>query len=157
MSKGSGKNLPQFEKQPAGITNPVDKHVGHRLRQRRGLLGISQEKLGEAVGLTFQQIQKYERGSNRIGASRLYQFSCILDVSVSYFFDDMPEELKTPEGQLSGFSDGGQESIDRDPMARRETMELVRAYYQILSPLVRKRVLELTRSIGSMGDDGKIF
>ena len=153
MAKKSAKVLPHYEKQPAGMSNPVDRHVGHRLRQRRSLLGISQERLGEAVGLTFQQIQKYERGSNRIGASRLYQFSCILDVPVSYFFDDMPEDLRTPEGQQAGLSDTTQEAIDRDPMARRETLELVRAYYHISDPLVRRRLLDLARSVGGLKEE----
>jgi len=148
MAKSKGQDLPQYDKLPPGVSNPVDTHVGHRLRQRRALLGISQEKLGEAVGLTFQQIQKYERGSNRIGASRLHQFSCILDVPVSFFFEDMPEDLKTPKGQRSGLSDGAQDAIDRDPMTRRETLELVRAYYRIADPVVRKRLLDLARSVG---------
>jgi len=151
MAKGKGPDLPQYDKLPPGVSNPVDKHVGHRLRQRRALLGVSQEKLGESVGLTFQQIQKYERGANRIGASRLYQFSCILGVPVSFFFDDMPEDLKTPEGQkLSGLADNEQAAIDRDPMTRRETLELVRAYYQIADPAIRKRLLDLARSVGGV-------
>jgi len=153
MAKGTGRDLPQYDKLPPGVSNPVDMHVGHRLRQRRALLGISQEKLGEAVGLTFQQIQKYERGTNRIGASRLYQFSCILDIPVSFFFEDMPDDLRTPEGQQAGLSDGGQDAIDRDPMARRETLELVRAYYRIPDPVVRKRLLDLARSVGGMDSD----
>jgi len=74
----------------AANPNPIDVHVGSRVRLRRTLLGMSQEKLGEALGLTFQQVQKYERGVNRIGASRLYHLSQILDVPVSFFFDDMP-------------------------------------------------------------------
>jgi len=150
MAKGSGRDLPQYDKLPPGVSNPVDVHVGHRLRLRRALLGISQEKLGESVGLTFQQIQKYERGTNRIGASRLFQFSCILEVPVAFFFNDMPEDLKTPEGQQSGLSDGGQDGIDRDPMARRETLELVRAYYRIPDPIIRKRLLDLARSVGGV-------
>ena len=154
MAKGSGRDLPQYDKLPPGVSNPVDMHVGHRLRLRRALLGISQEKLGEAVGLTFQQIQKYERGTNRIGASRLFQFSCILEVPVGFFFDDMPEDLKTPEGQQPGLSDGGQVGIDRDPMARRETLELVRAYYRIADPVIRKRLLDLARSVGGVEGDG---
>jgi len=154
MAKGSGRDLPQYDKLPPGVSNPVDMHVGHRLRLRRALLGISQEKLGEAVGLTFQQIQKYERGTNRIGASRLFQFSCILEVPVGFFFDDMPEDLKTPEGQQPGLSGGGQDGIDRDPMARRETLELVRAYYRIADPVIRKRLLDLARSVGGVEGDG---
>lgn len=153
MSKNPEKPLPKFVKQSAGQINPVDKHVGHRLRQRRALLGISQEKLGEAVGLTFQQIQKYERGSNRMGASRLYQFSCILDVPVSYFFDDMPIDLKTPDGQVAGLSDSGQNAIDLDPMSRQETLTLVRLYYQIADPLIRKGLIDLIRTIGGREND----
>src|SRR5277367_1577262 len=75
---------------PSGKPNPIDTHVGARVRLRRTLLGMSQEKLGEAIGLTFQQVQKYERGANRIGASRLFDLSRVLDVPVSFFFDDMP-------------------------------------------------------------------
>jgi len=153
MTKDKGPDLLHYRKLPAGVSNPVDQHVGHRLRQRRSLLGISQEKLGESVGLTFQQIQKYERGANRIGASRLYQFSCILDVPVSFFFDDMPTSLQTPEGQQAGLSEPGQDVIDRDPMSRRETLELVRAYYRISSPVVRRRLLDLARSVGGIDAD----
>ncbi|MBL4614923.1 MAG: helix-turn-helix transcriptional regulator, partial [Magnetovibrio sp.] len=90
--------LKAADRPPLGTPRPVDVHVGARLRQRRTLLGMSQEKLGEAVGLTFQQIQKYERGANRIGASRLYQLSNVLDVSVSYFFEEMPGEVQKTRG-----------------------------------------------------------
>lgn len=153
MVKGKGPDLPKYDRLPPGTINPVDKHVGHRLRQRRALMGISQEKLGEAVGLTFQQIQKYERGANRIGASRLYQFSCILSVPVSFFFEDMPEELREPGGQRAGMSDTMQDSLDNDPMTRRETLELVRAYYRIPDPKIRKRLIDLARSVGGLDDD----
>lgn len=132
-----------------GIPNPIDVHVGSRVRLRRTLLGLSQEKLGEAVGLTFQQIQKYERGANRIGASRLYEFSRILDVPVSFFFDDMSERFKGPEPlSTGGFADQPQPSLEPDPLTRRETLELVRAYYRIHDPQVRKRLFELTKSLG---------
>lgn len=135
---------------PPGVPNPVDIHVGARVRLRRTLLGFSQEKLGEAVGLTFQQIQKYERGANRIGASRVYQLSRILDVPVSYFFEDMPAGLKTAEGQVAiGLRERDQKTIEPDPLARRETLELVRAYYRIASPRVRKRLFELTKSLAA--------
>ena len=83
---------------PPGVPNPVDIHVGDRVRRRRVLLGLSQEKLGDAVGLTFQQIQKYERGANRISASRLFQFCHILDVPISFFFDEMPTGLRAGNG-----------------------------------------------------------
>lgn len=132
-----------------GVPNPVDVHVGSRVRLRRTLLGLSQEKLGEAVGLTFQQIQKYERGANRIGASRLFEFSRILDVPVSFFFDDMSDRLASGDTSTDGgMSDQGQSPLDPDPLTRRETLELVRAYYRIGDPQVRKRLFELTKSLG---------
>lgn len=112
-------------------------------------MGLSQEKLGEAVGLTFQQIQKYERGANRIGASRLFEFSRILDVPVSFFFDDMPESDRNSEGQLAwGVADQPQAPLEQDPLSRRETLELVRAYYRINDPQVRRRLFELAKSLG---------
>lgn len=133
---------------------PVDVHVGHRLRLRRTLLGISQEKLGEAVGLTFQQIQKYERGANRVGASRLFEFSKILDVSISFFFDEMPSNVKKTRGSFApGLAEQAQAEFEDDSMTRRETLELVRAYYKITNPTIRKRMYELIRSIGRVKED----
>lgn len=145
----SGKSY-KANRLPPGVPNPIDIHVGSRVRLRRTLLGMSQEKLGEAVGLTFQQIQKYERGANRIGASRLYELSRILDVPVSFFFDDMPEDIKASEqGRAAmGLEDQGQVAFEPDPLGKRETLELVRAYYRISEPSVRKRLFELTKSLG---------
>lgn len=140
----------RIERLPPGTPNPVDIHVGSRVRLRRTLLGLSQEKLGEAVGLTFQQIQKYERGANRIGASRLFEFSRILDVPVSFFFDDMPDVVPGEESQGAwGLGDQSQASLEPDPLTRRETLELVRAYYRIGDPQVRKRLFELAKSLGN--------
>jgi transcriptional regulator with XRE-family HTH domain len=131
----------------------VDVHVGGRVRLRRTLLGLSQEKLGEAVGLTFQQIQKYERGANRIGASRLFEFSRILEVPVSFFFDDMPEGQTVVDGRIAwGLAEPPQTPLEPDPLTRRETLELVRAYYRIGDPSVRRRLFELTKSLGN-GED----
>ena len=130
--------------------SPIDVHVGSRIRLRRTLTGMSQERLGEALGLTFQQVQKYERGVNRVGASRLYDLSRVLDVPISFFFDDMPDPA-TGHG-LHGLAerpDGLSAPVD-DPMAKRETLELVRAYYRITDPAVRKRVFELVKSMGPM-------
>ncbi|MBF0252046.1 MAG: helix-turn-helix transcriptional regulator [Alphaproteobacteria bacterium] len=143
------------DRPPLGTPRPVDVHVGARLRQRRTLLGMSQEKLGESVGLTFQQIQKYERGANRIGASRLFQLSQVLDVSVSYFFEEMPGEVQKTRGDYAAPSNVIEiEAVQTgDPMARRETLELVRAYYKIDDPKVRKRIFELTKSIANASDD----
>ena len=135
-------------------SSPIDAHVGARIRLRRTLMGMSQERLGEALGLTFQQVQKYERGVNRVGASRLFDLSRVLDVPISFFFDDMPEPLASLNGgysntrSSSGFAEG-QDGFGTDEMLnRRETLELVRAYYRINEPAVRKRVFDLIKSMG---------
>lgn len=129
--------------------NPIDVHVGARLRLRRTLLGLSQEKLGEAVGITFQQLQKYERGSNRISASRLYNLSQVLGVPVSFFFDDMPPP--SADSESAGFAPMT-ETDEFESMARRETLELVRAYYRIADPAVRKRTFDLVKALGGERD-----
>lgn len=126
--------------------DPVDIHVGGRVRLRRTLLGLSQEKLGDALGLTFQQVQKYERGANRMGASRLHQMGQILDVPVSFFFDEMTPAALTRSTQFRPTETAGGDDRERDPMAKRETLELVRAYYRISDPRLRKRVFELTKA-----------
>ena len=134
-----------------GRPSPIDVHVGSRIRLRRTLLGMSQERLGELVGLTFQQVQKYERGVNRVGASRLFDLARVLDVPISFFFDDMPESVAGPLGasarRLHGLSEA-QDPFGDDTMSRRETLELVRAYYRISDPAVRKRVFDLIKSMG---------
>ena len=131
--------------------SPIDVHVGTRIRLRRTLLGMSQERLGEALGLTFQQVQKYERGVNRVGASRLFDLSRVLDVPISFFFDDMPENLAASFGGQSSRRSGGlpdAEAFPDDTLNRRETLELVRAYYRITDPNVRKRMFDLIKSMG---------
>ena len=130
-----------------GVSDPVDVHVGSRVRLRRTLLGLSQERLGEAVGLTFQQIQKYERGANRIGASRMYDLAHVLDVPVSFFFEDMPDEVRQRDAAPAGGSGQEEAAVERNPLNRRETLELVRAYYRIGSARVRKRVFELVKAV----------
>lgn len=135
-----------------GRPSPIDVHVGSRIRLRRTLMGMSQERLGEALGLTFQQVQKYERGVNRVGASRLFDLSRVLDVPISFFFDDLPENLASTYGshtsrRSSGFSEM-QDGFTDDALNRRETLELVRAYYRITDPAVRKRVFDLIKSMG---------
>ncbi len=135
--------------------SPIDVHVGGRVRLRRTLLGMSQEKLGEALGLTFQQVQKYERGVNRIGASRLFDLARVLDVPIGFFFDDMPDSLGGSPGALRGRVAGfaeNQEGFEDDALNRRETLELVRAYYRITEPAVRKRVFELIKSLAPSGN-----
>lgn len=133
-----------------GQPNPIDVHVGSRVRLRRTLLGMSQEKLGEAIGLTFQQVQKYERGANRIGSSRLFDLARVLDVPVSYFFEDMaPGVSARSPSRMKGLAEQKAPPFEPDPMVKRETLELVRAYYRITSPQVRKRVFELTKSLAN--------
>ena len=130
--------------------NPIDIHVGSRVRLRRNMLGLSQEKLGEAIGLTFQQVQKYERGANRIGASRLHDLSRVLDVPVSFFFDDM-DPVRAP-AIPAGFAEPAVEAFDADPLRRRETIELVSAYYRIDDPSLRRRLFELARALAVGAD-----
>jgi len=132
---------------------PVDAHVGARVRLRRTMLGMSQEKLAQALGLTFQQVQKYERGTNRVGSSRLYELSKILDVPIQFFFDEMPAEIAaTARGGSGGNLAEGAADYEPDTLAKRETLELVRAYYRIKSPRVRKKVFDLAKTLGK-GDD----
>jgi transcriptional regulator with XRE-family HTH domain len=134
------------ERLPTG----VDAHVGSRIRLRRTMLGMSQEKLAIALGLTFQQIQKYERGLNRVGASRLYDLGRVLDVPISFFFDDMPDGLPTGSSDEDGLEAGPGTALDRA-----ETLQLIRAYYRIVDPSLRKRVFELVKSIGPSGPEPK--
>lgn len=141
-----------------GTPDTVDVHVGQRLRVRRSLLGMSQEKLAEAIGLTFQQIQKYERGTNRVSAGRLYQFSKILGVPIAYFYEQFGEVFPSQSIASYGFSDQDQEEFggptlgsaaesEPDLMKRKETLDLVRAYYSIQDPKIRKDVLKLMKSM----------
>ncbi|MDC1428524.1 helix-turn-helix transcriptional regulator, partial [Emcibacteraceae bacterium] len=135
--------------------NPIDIYVGSRLRLRRALIGMSQEKLGNALEITFQQVQKYERGTNRISSSRLFQISRILDVSVSFFFDDMDTEIIK---QTEGMAEINKQVLQVDKLSRRETLEFVRAYYKITDPMVRKKIFEMVKAIGNseIGSNDKI-
>lgn len=127
--------------------NPIDVHVGSRIRLRRTLLGMSQEKLGKAIGLTFQQVQKYERGTNRVGSSRLYQIAKVLSVPVSFFFDDMAAEPQAVPGLAEQA-----EPFEANPLANRETLELVRAFQRIADANLRKRIQDLVKAIAGAGD-----
>ncbi len=125
------------------VPNPIDVHVGSRVRLRRMLVGMSQEKLGDMLGLTFQQVQKYEKGANRVGASRLYQISRILGVSVQFFFDDMP----AADGQ-GEISEGSTSPYVMDFVSSSEGLQLNRAFTRIDEPAVRKKLLELVKALG---------
>lgn len=152
MIKLAKTKLPSVTKQTdkkKGRANSIDEHVGQRLRQRRTIAGISQEKLADMVGVTFQQIQKYENGANRISASRLFQFSTLLEVPVDFFFDDSAKLA------LVGLSDNKQEGFDGpqgDVMQEKETLELIRVYYSIKNPKVRKDFLKLLKSMAESND-----
>jgi transcriptional regulator with XRE-family HTH domain len=126
--------------------DPIDIHVGSRVRLRRNMLGLSQEKLGEMLGLTFQQVQKYERGANRIGASRLLEMSRILDVPVQFFYDDQ-DPVRAPA--ITGLEESEQAGFDTDPLRRRETVELINAYYDIDDLAVRRRLYDLAKSLAA--------
>ena len=131
--------------------NAVDVHVGKRIRLRRTLLGMSQEQLGNALNITFQQVQKYERGANRVSASRLWDISQIIDVPISYFFEEMSDTTikASPRKMAPGSADSIAVDDVKDPMARRETLELVRTYYSIEQTHVRRRISDMVKAIAS--------
>ncbi|WP_020187230.1 helix-turn-helix transcriptional regulator [Methylopila sp. 73B] len=124
--------------------NPVDKHVGSRVRMRRVLIGMSQEKLGEALGITFQQIQKYEKGTNRIGASRMQQIATVMGVPVSYFFEDAPGALA--EGQ-PGFGEAPSSDYVVDFLTTTEGLQLNKAFVRIADPKVRRKIVDLVSAL----------
>lgn len=124
--------------------NPVDRHVGSRVRLRRQLLNMSQEKLGEQLGVTFQQVQKYERGANRIGAGRLWVLARVLDVPVSFFYEGVAETMAQP-----GFAEGDQTPIVDDFIQSSDGVALAQAFAKIQDPKVRRRVLELVRTLAA--------
>ena len=142
------------EKKTSFVTknNAIDIHVGKRVRLRRTLLGMSQEQLGVTLDLTSQQVQKYESGANRISASRLWDISQVLDASIGYFFEDMSSETKlaSPRKVSINFKKIPNDSFESDPMVRRETLELVRIYYSISEPKVRKQLSEIIKSVAGI-------
>jgi transcriptional regulator with XRE-family HTH domain len=126
--------------------NPVDKHVGSRVRMRRMMLAMSQEKLGDALGLTFQQVQKYEKGTNRIGASRLQQISLILEVPVSFFFEGAPSDRPPVSG------DAPSPAYVTDFLATTDGLTLVKAFMRIPNPRLRRRIVDLVEEMA--GEEG---
>jgi transcriptional regulator with XRE-family HTH domain len=128
--------------------NPIDKHVGSRVRMRRMMLNMSQEKLGDALGLTFQQVQKYEKGTNRIGASRLQQIAHILQVPVSFFFEGAPHVAGTPAG---GMSEAPSPAYVSDFLATSDGLSLTKAFMRIKNSKLRRRIVDLVEQIA--GED----
>lgn len=130
--------------------NPMDAHVGSRVRLRRMLLGMSQEKLGEQLGLTFQQVQKYEKGVNRIGASRLFDLAKVLGVPIQFFYDEAPPSA--PHGLYApGMAERPQEGFVIDFLSSRDGLELNKAFVRIADPKVKRAVVDLVRSLA--GED----
>lgn len=128
--------------------HPVDIHVGRRLRQKRTFLGMSQEAIGKQIGVTFQQIQKYERGINRMGASRLFDFAKALGVPVSYFFEGFGDYV-LEDGAALAAAEPNAQAFEHENVNNRETLEVMRAYYKIKNPALRKRVVELIKAMAS--------
>ncbi|MFM2422387.1 MAG: hypothetical protein RL291_917 [Pseudomonadota bacterium] len=153
----SGANEPEEhegDERNARRANPIDVHVGSRVRLRRMLLGMSQERLGERLGLTFQQVQKYEKGVNRIGASRLFDLAQVLGVPVQFFYDDAPPGLHEFAAQPmhhahagAGMAEKGAESTIIEFLSTREGLELNRSFNRITDPRVRRSIVELVRNI----------
>ncbi|MHC1546941.1 helix-turn-helix domain-containing protein [Phyllobacterium sp. K27] len=128
--------------------NPVDVHVGARIRLRRNMIGLSQEKLGESLGITFQQIQKYEKGMNRVGASRLQAIANVLNVPVTFFFDDMPGQSDKPRG----FEEENETTYVVGFLNSSEGIQLARAFAKIGDAKIRRKVLDLVRTLGQEDD-----
>ncbi len=143
LSADDTKTAPKYGR-GTGVPNPIDVHVGNRVRMRRLLLGMNQETLANALGLTFQQVQKYEGGANRVSASRLSAMAEILGVPISYFFGDLrPDDAEiSPEDQRW-----------REHLQRPETIEFIRLYYAIPDPKIRHQFLEMTKSLGESFED----
>ncbi|MBV8510536.1 MAG: helix-turn-helix transcriptional regulator [Xanthobacteraceae bacterium] len=127
------------------VPNPIDRHVGSRVRMRRMMLGMSQEKLGDALGLTFQQVQKYEKGANRIGASRLQQISQILQVPVSFFFEGVPSPRA--EQRAEGLAEAPSPAYVSDFLATSDGLALTKAFVRITDAKLRRRIVDLVEQI----------
>jgi transcriptional regulator with XRE-family HTH domain len=134
--------MTEAKKQP----NPIDIHVGSRVRLRRTMQGMSQEKLGESLGITFQQIQKYEKGANRIGASRLQNISVVLNTPISFFFEDAPNDAGDSVG---GLQESGSSSYVVDFLSSSEGLQLNRAFIKIRDATVRRRIIDLVKALAS--------
>jgi transcriptional regulator with XRE-family HTH domain len=157
MTMAHVQPLPDDDREDKGSRkpNPVDIHVGGRVRFRRMLLGMSQEKLGERLGLTFQQVQKYEKGVNRIGASRLFDLSKVLQVPIQFFYEEAPGAMEqSASNHGAGFADRSGESYIVEFLNTRDGLELNKAFIRIHDIKVRRSIVDLVRSLA--GDDKEI-
>ncbi len=142
------------EERNARRSNPIDAHVGSRVKMRRMLLGLSQEKLGELLGLTFQQVQKYENGANRIGASRLFDLSHVLGVPVQFFYDEAPAALTDAHNAATGMAERASEPYVVDVLGSRDGIELNKAFARITDARVRRAIVELVKSLAGEAEHG---
>jgi len=145
------RQMNKVNKKTKGVPDYVDKHVGKRLRMRRSLLGMSQEKLADAVGVTFQQIQKYEHGTNRVSAGRLFKFSSILEVPLDYFYEELENKKDALKKISYGMADNQQEGYslaensklaEKDIFTQKETLDLMRLYYSVEDKKNRRDLLK---------------
>lgn len=134
-------------RQANGEPNPIDIHVGKRIRLRRTLLGLSQEKLASLLGVTFQQVQKYEKGMNRVGASRLWDISNVLSTSISFFYEEMTEEITSNSPKALNTGDVSIQLTTNDPMQHQETIELVKAYYKINNRKIAQHLFKMIKEM----------
>lgn len=153
MAKGPKSEADGGEERNARRPNPMDVHVGSRVRLRRMLLGMSQEKLGDQLGLTFQQVQKYEKGVNRIGASRLFDLAKTLGVPIDYFYEDAPVSTPGMAEDQQGYAEKSAENPVFDFLSTREGLELNKAFVKISDSRVRRCIVELVRSLAGDQDN----
>ncbi|MFH1158779.1 MAG: helix-turn-helix domain-containing protein [Pseudomonadota bacterium] len=148
--------MPRIKTEDSG-PNPVDIHVGARVKSRRLILGFSQDDLAKSIGLTFQQVQKYERGTNRISVSRLVDICRALKTPMDYFLEGSFSAGRGGSRNLAvkGFSDTRQEPFEADPLVKKDVMDLVRAYSKIRSPQLKKQLLEMARALSNSAGDSK--
>jgi transcriptional regulator with XRE-family HTH domain len=143
LGEGELPVLLEGEESVKKIPNPIDIHVGSRVRMRRMMVGMSQEKLGEALSLTFQQVQKYEKGTNRIGASRLHQIASALGVQIEFFYEGAPLSEGAP---MSGFAEAPNPPYMNDFLSTSDGLQLMRCFVRVKDPRVRKRIVELVEA-----------
>lgn len=136
MSKAAAKKISKQD---------IDAHVGDRLRLRRTMMGLNQEAVARAVGITFQQVQKYEKGRNAMNANRLYEFARFMNVPVAYFFEGL--ESSAQSEKMTGFSETKSEKFDHKSVSDRESLEIMKAFKRIGEPMVRKRLADLVRAV----------
>jgi transcriptional regulator with XRE-family HTH domain len=160
MAIAEKKNIGAPGDKKKGRATSIDEHVGHQLRQRRALMGMTQEHLADAVGITFQQVQKYENGANRVSAGRLFEFSKILDVPVNFFFENFGLGATASKSYYNlGMAENDQAAFEgpSDVMTKKETIELIRTYYSIQDPKLRKNLFNFVKSMAESlkEQDGK--